>query len=100
MPENHFSEAVAASYDDDSADMFQPSVVEPTVEFLAELAGDGAPWSWASAPAVSPSRRPNAASGYVWPAELDLMAQLAGLQLREPFTSDSPEHVSGWEKPG
>ena len=44
---------------------------------------------------------------YVWPAELDLMAQLAGLQLRErwsgwgrePFTSDSRGHVSVWEKP-
>jgi SAM-dependent methyltransferase len=42
MPENHFGEAVAASYDDHSADMFQPSVVEPTVELLADLAGDGA----------------------------------------------------------
>ncbi len=45
---------------------------------------------------------------YVWPAELDLMAQLAGLRLRErwggwqrePFTSDSGKHVSVWEKPG
>jgi SAM-dependent methyltransferase len=44
---------------------------------------------------------------YVWPAELDLMAQLAGLQLRarwegwtrEPFTSESGQHVSIWEKP-
>jgi SAM-dependent methyltransferase len=44
---------------------------------------------------------------YVWPAELDLMAQLAGMRLRErwsgwqrePFTSDSREHVSVWEKP-
>jgi SAM-dependent methyltransferase len=44
---------------------------------------------------------------YVWPAELDLMARLAGLRLRErwgdwtrgPFTSDSTEHVSVWEKP-
>ncbi len=44
---------------------------------------------------------------YVWPAELDLMAQLAGLRLRErwdgwtrqPFTSDSRQHVSIWEKP-
>ncbi len=44
---------------------------------------------------------------YVWPAELDLMAQLAGLRLRErwggwarePFTSDSQQHVSIWEKP-
>ncbi|MFC9848945.1 class I SAM-dependent DNA methyltransferase [Streptomyces sp. NPDC060223] len=44
---------------------------------------------------------------YVWPAELDLMAQLAGLRLserwegwtREPFTSESGRHVSIWEKP-
>jgi SAM-dependent methyltransferase len=44
---------------------------------------------------------------YVWPAELDLMAQLAGLRLRErwdgwtrePFTSESRQHVSVWEKP-
>jgi len=44
---------------------------------------------------------------YVWPAELDLMAQLAGMTLRErwggwrrePFTSDSRQHVSVWEKP-
>jgi SAM-dependent methyltransferase len=42
-----------------------------------------------------------------YPAELDLMARLAGLQLRErwsgwsrePFTSDSTRHVSVWEKP-
>ena len=45
---------------------------------------------------------------YVWPAELDLMARLAGMALRErwggwkrePFTSDSARHVSVWEKPG
>ena len=44
---------------------------------------------------------------YVWPAELDLMAQLAGMSLRErwggwkgePFTSDSRTHVSVWELP-
>ena len=44
---------------------------------------------------------------YVWPAELDLMARLAGMTLRErwsgwqrePFTSDSTSHVSVWEKP-
>ena len=45
---------------------------------------------------------------YVWPAELDLMARLAGLSLRErwsgwnrePFTTESTKHVSVWEKPG
>jgi hypothetical protein len=44
---------------------------------------------------------------YVWPAELDLMAQLAGMTLRErwggwkreTFTSESRKHVSVWEKP-
>ena len=44
---------------------------------------------------------------YTWPSELDLMAQLAGMSLRErwsgwngePFTSDSRKHVSVWEKP-
>jgi len=43
---------------------------------------------------------------YAWPAELDLMAQLAGMRLRErwsgwkrePFASDSRQHVSIWEK--
>ena len=43
---------------------------------------------------------------YVWPAELDLMARLAGMSLcerwsdwsRDPFTSESREHVSVWEK--
>jgi len=43
---------------------------------------------------------------YVWPAELDLMAELAGMTLRgrwsgwrrEPFTSESDTHVSVWEK--
>lgn len=42
---------------------------------------------------------------YVWPAELDLMARLAGMSLRErwggwkrePFTSESTSHVSVWQ---
>lgn len=42
---------------------------------------------------------------YVWPAELDLMAEVAGMRLRhrwenwdrKPFTSESPRHVSVWE---
>jgi hypothetical protein len=41
---------------------------------------------------------------YVWPAELDLMARLAGMRLserwagwlREPFTAESESHVSVW----
>ncbi|HQR26057.1 MAG TPA: class I SAM-dependent methyltransferase [Nocardioides sp.] len=45
---------------------------------------------------------------YVWPAECDLMAQLAGMELEsrlagwsgDPFTNDSESHVSVWRKPG
>ena len=44
---------------------------------------------------------------YAWPSELDLMAQLAGLRLRdrwanwrrEPFTAASMSHVSVYERP-
>jgi SAM-dependent methyltransferase len=42
MSEDHFGERVAKRYDESSAEMFEPSVVEPVVEFLAALAGDGA----------------------------------------------------------
>ncbi len=43
---------------------------------------------------------------YVWPSELDLMARIAGMALRErwggwkrePFTADSDKHVSVWTK--
>jgi SAM-dependent methyltransferase len=44
---------------------------------------------------------------YAWPAELDLMAELAGMGLRErwadwdrsPFTGESRKHISVWERP-
>ena len=44
---------------------------------------------------------------YIWPAECDLMAELAGLERearyagwdRSPFTNDSESHVSVWRKP-
>jgi len=44
---------------------------------------------------------------YAWPAEFDLMAELAGMGLRERWggrkretsTSDSRKHTSVWEKP-
>ena len=43
---------------------------------------------------------------YAWPAELDLMAEMAGMRLRErwagwkrePFKAESRQHVSIWEK--
>jgi SAM-dependent methyltransferase len=59
--------------------------------------GDGDPWRLSSGP-----------FRYVWPSELDLMAQMAGMELRErwsgwkrePFASESRQHVSVWQKTG
>jgi predicted TPR repeat methyltransferase len=42
MPQDHFGEHVAERYDETTADMFDPEVVDPVVDFLAALAGDGA----------------------------------------------------------
>jgi SAM-dependent methyltransferase len=44
---------------------------------------------------------------YAWPAELDLMARIAGMNLehrwagwdRAPFTGESESHVSVWRRP-
>lgn len=54
---------------------------------------------------VQHSRSPHR---YVWPAELDLMARLAGMTLESrhadwsgaEFTADSPSHVSVYRLPG
>ena len=39
--DGYFDENVAATYDTDLADRFDPEIVNPTVDFLADLAGDG-----------------------------------------------------------
>lgn len=53
------------------------------------------------------SARVSGAFRYVWPSELDLMAQLAGMEPvhrwagwnREEFTGASTDHVSVWRRP-
>ncbi|MFD4797821.1 class I SAM-dependent DNA methyltransferase [Streptomyces anulatus] len=52
-------------------------------------------------------RRADSRHRYAWPAELDLMARIAGLELEQrvadwdgsPFTDDSSKHISVWRKP-
>ncbi|MEU7029109.1 class I SAM-dependent methyltransferase [Streptomyces sp. SBR177] len=52
-------------------------------------------------------RRDTSRHRYAWPAELDLMARIAGLELERrvadwegsPFTQDSRKHISVWRKP-
>ena len=87
---------------------FQPFAVEPTHlgfdEYDVVRQGLVSHHYWiedGKVDVISPPFR------YVWPSELDLMARLAGMTLRErwggwkrePFTGDSPKHVSVWEKP-
>ena len=55
----------------------------------------------------STGRRLSMPFRYVWPSELDLMARIAGLTLRDrwadwtraPFTAESRSHVSVWVSP-
>lgn len=87
---------------------FQPFDVSPTHlgfdEYDVALQGLVSHHYWiddGTVEVISPPFR------YVWPSELDLMARLAGMSLRErwsdweraPFTSESTKHVSVWEKP-
>ncbi|MFG2899953.1 class I SAM-dependent DNA methyltransferase [Streptomyces zaomyceticus] len=52
-------------------------------------------------------RRGDSRHRYAWPAELDLMARIAGLERERrvadwdgaPFTQDSTKHISVWRKP-
>ncbi|MFC9589936.1 methyltransferase domain-containing protein [Streptomyces sp. NPDC056944] len=52
-------------------------------------------------------RRDSSRHRYAWPAELDLMARIAGLELERrvadwdgtPFVQDSSKHISVWRKP-
>ena len=63
-------------------------------------------WSHHYRSGDGPPRTSTTPFRYVWPAELDLMARLAGLRLRHrwagwdraPFTGDSTGHVSVWAK--
>ncbi|MGW2962644.1 class I SAM-dependent DNA methyltransferase [Streptomyces sp. NPDC001220] len=53
-------------------------------------------------------RRDDSRHRYAWPAELDLMARIAGLEPERrvadwdgsPFAQDSTKHISVWRRPG
>ena len=60
---DYWDAETAATYDESSAFMFAPEVLDPTVDFLAALAGDGAHSRWPSAPDASRSPWPSEASG-------------------------------------
>jgi hypothetical protein len=80
MPHTHFDEWIAERYETISHHFW---VIDGRLEMMA-------------------SRH-----RYVWPSELDLMARLAGMTLRErwsgwnheAFTNESRSHISVWEQP-
>jgi SAM-dependent methyltransferase len=41
VPENYFGEEIAAGYDDPADPMFAPAAIDPVVDFLVDLAGEG-----------------------------------------------------------
>ena len=57
-----WDEETAERYDESSADMFAPEVLDPTVDLLAGSPATDRPSSSRSAPAASRSRWPRAAS--------------------------------------
>jgi hypothetical protein len=62
-PEDYFDEPVPATYDESLAAMLDDAVVEPGVEFLAVLAGDGP----ALELGIGTGSRPCRSAGAAWP---------------------------------
>ena len=56
VPENYFDVWIAENYAVIWPHLFDPDVVEPAVNLMAGLAGDGRPWNSASALVASPCR--------------------------------------------
>ena len=56
VPELNFDERIATRYETYWPELFEPAVVDPAVDFLAELGGAGARSSSASAPVASRCR--------------------------------------------
>jgi SAM-dependent methyltransferase len=91
-------------------DRFHVFAEEPGYHAFDEYADAASQLHWSHHIRMRPDgsyRRFSAPFRYVWPAELDLMARIAGLRLKErwagwdraPFTATSEQHVSVWEKP-
>jgi SAM-dependent methyltransferase len=90
MLPNHFDEPVAASYDQSSPEMFEPEVLDPTVDFLAGLAGGGS----ALELAIGTGRvaLPLAARG-VRVAGIDLSAAMVARLREKPGGRDVPVEI-------
>jgi SAM-dependent methyltransferase len=91
-------------------DRFHVFAEEPGYHAFDEYADAASQLHWSHHIRMRPDgsyRRFSAPFRYVWPAELDLMARIAGLRLKERWadwdrsalTADSEQHVSVWEKP-
>ncbi len=90
----------------ETARVFEMKTSHVGIETFDDLVGQIA-WSHHWMEVQERLVRHSAPYRYVWPSELDLMAQLAGLRLRdrwaswagEPFTSESTSQIAVFEKP-
>lgn len=112
----------AARYDTPGTGIFAPDVLGPAVDRLAEFSGSGPALEFAIGTgrvAIPLAERGVPVTGielsqlfrsphrYIWPAELDLMAQLAGFELETrhadwlgtEFTAESRDQVSVYRIP-
>jgi len=82
-----WDEQTAARYDDDSADRFAPAVLDPTVEFLARLAGSGPALEFA------------VGTGRVAVPLLGRGVPVSGIELSEPMVAQLRAKVGAAELP-
>lgn len=85
MAESRFDRWVAERYHDLWPELFEPRIVEPTVDFLSDLADGGPVLEFG----IGTGRIALALSRERWSS-----------WHRESFTSESRNHISVWELPG
>ena len=90
MPSDIFDAEIAATYDDDLAAMFSPEAVQPAVDVLVELAGDGAALEFASG--TGRIALPLAARG-VHVHGIELSEAMASEMARKPGASQVPVEI-------
>jgi 16S rRNA A1518/A1519 N6-dimethyltransferase RsmA/KsgA/DIM1 with predicted DNA glycosylase/AP lyase activity len=107
MPEIYFDERIAAAYDATATDMSDPAVLHPAVDFLAELAGDGAALELGIGTgriALPLSQRGVPVHGIeLSPAMVERLqakpgAEGIGVTIGDFAASTSTSHISVWEK--
>ena len=112
MPKNYFDERIAKSYEARWPELFDPAVIDPVVRSLADLAAGGSALELGigTGRIAIPLTSQGLISHHYWVVDGQLETFSGSFRYvwpserwsdwtREPFTSDSRQHVSVWEKP-